>query len=248
MNSSIVPTFKIFTIFPNLFPGTLGVSVSAKSLANSIWNLHVIDIRDFAIDNYKSVDDYPFGGGAGMLMKPDVLGRAIESELKTEINPPLILATSARGFTFDQKIATSMNKILTLQNRSIYIICGRFEGIDERLLEHYGVIEINLGKFVVFGGEAAAMLMIESVVRLISGICGNSGTILEESYAQNTEYENLMEHAQYTHPRIWNERSVPETLTSGHHANIAKFNLNCAKEITKKYTEMSFEDCCAQKI
>lgn len=221
---------KIFTIFPQAFPGVLGLSICGRALEEKKWSLKVIDIKNFAYDKHKTVDETPFGGGAGMLMKPDVLGNAIESELKTETEPPLIILTSARGECFNQNIA---NK-LSLITQTIYIICGRFEGVDQRFIDFYNITEINLGKFVLFGGEVAAMTMLEAIIRLLPNVLGNAETIKEESYSIGTEFENLMEYPQYTKPKIWNNIEVPKILFSGHHQNIKNWRLEKAEEITKK--------------
>jgi tRNA (guanine37-N1)-methyltransferase len=224
-------TVKVFTIFPEVFPGTLGISLPLKALKEGKWKLEVINIRDFAKDKHKSVDEYPYGGGSGMLMKADVLGDAIESELAKETSKPLIILTSARGKTFNQKMASDFSKL-----EAIYIICGRFEGVDERFIEYYNISEINLGKFVLFGGETAAITMLEAVVRLLPEVLGNAKTTDEESYAIGTEFEDLMEYPQYTAPREWKGLEVPEVLVSGDHAKIKKWRLLKAKEITEKYT------------
>lgn len=232
--------FKIFTLFPNIFPSTLGVSVPARALKNNLVKLEIINISDFATDKYKTVDEYPFGGGAGMLMKPDVLSAAIESELKKETEKPLIILTSARGFTLNQKIARDISYLYNTA-RSIYIICGRFEGVDERLIEYYNMVEINLGKFVLFGGEVAALAIIESIIRMIPNVLGNEETHNEESYSIETEFENLMEYPQYTKPKAWNEMEVPEVLVSGNHKKIKEWRLAKAKEITRKYETSNFK-------
>jgi tRNA (guanine37-N1)-methyltransferase len=224
-------TVKVFTIFPEVFPGTLGISLPFKALKEGKWKLEVINIRDFPKDKHKSVDEYPYGGGSGMLMKADVLGDAIESELTKETSKPLIILTSARGRTFNQKMASDFSKL-----EVIYIICGRFEGVDERFIEYYNISEINLGKFVLFGGETAAITMLEAVLRLLPEVLGNAKTTDEESYAIGTEFEDLMEYPQYTAPREWKGLEVPEVLVSGDHAKIKKWRLLKAKEITEKYT------------
>ena len=230
--------FKVFTLFPQIFPATLGVSVPARGLKNNLFKLEVIDINNFALDKHKTVDDYPFGGGAGMLMKPDVLSLAIESELAKEEVKPLIILTSARGFTFNQKIA---NDLSALNQRTIYIIAGRFEGVDERFIEYYNIVEITLGQFVLFGGEVAALAIMESVIRMIPAVLGNEETHLEESYALGTEFENLMEYPQYTKPKEWKGLEVPSVLTSGNHKKIKEWRLEKAKEITNKYTFNDFK-------
>jgi tRNA (guanine37-N1)-methyltransferase len=229
---------KIFTIFPDAFPGVLGFSICGRALEQKKWNLKTINIKDFAKDKHKTVDDTPFGGGAGMLMKADVLSDAIESELKAETSSPIIILTSARGSRFNQKIASKLSSI----NKTIYIICGRFEGVDQRFIDFYQINEVNLGNFVLFGGEVAAMAMLEAIIRLIPDILGNSETTKEESYAVGTEFENLMEYPQYTKPKTWNNLEVPEILFSGHHKNIAKWRMEEAKKITKKSLNLKFLD------
>ena len=221
---------KVFTIFPEAFPGTLGLSIPKRALTEQKWELKVIDIKNFAEDKHKSVDDYPFGGGAGMLMKVDVLAKALESELAQEAAKPLIILTSARGFTFNQEIAHELAKLET-----IYIICGRFEGVDERFITHFHALELNLGKFVLFGGEVAAMAMLEATLRLLPEILGNDDTKLEESYAINTEFAELMEYPQYTKPKEWKGLEVPEILTSGNHQKIKEWRYKKAVEVTTKY-------------
>lgn len=234
-------SFKVFTIFPQLFPATLGVSVPLRALKNNLFKLEVIDINNFALDKHKTVDDYTFGGGAGMLMKPDVLSLALESELVKEKVKPFIILTSARGFTFDQKIATSLSTLGDI-NKPIYIICGRFEGVDERLIEYYNITEITLGKFVLFGGEVACLAIMEAIIRMIPNVLGNEETKLEESYAPLTEFEELMEYPQYTKPKVWKGLEVPEVLTSGHHKEIKKWRLEKAKEVTSKYKSLHFKN------
>lgn len=222
---------KVFTIFPEAFPGTLGLSLPLRAMQDGLFSLEVIDIKNFGIGKHKKVDEYPFGGGAGMLMRADVLGEAIESEMQRESEPPLIILTSARGKTFDQKTAFELSEI---KNKTLYIICGRFEGVDERFMQYYKALELNLGKFVLFGGEAAAMCIVEAVVRLLPDVLGNHETTKEESYAVGTEFENLMEYPQYTLPRVWHGISVPEVLLSGNHAKIKEWKLEEAKKITNK--------------
>jgi tRNA (guanine37-N1)-methyltransferase len=222
---------KVFTIFPDAFPSVLGLSIPKRAMDEGFWSLKVIDIKNFATDKHKTVDETPFGGGAGMLMKVDVLSNAIESELNGEEEKPLIILTSARGLTFNQKIASQF----ALETRTIYFICGRFEGVDERFIEHYNAIEMNLGKFVLFGGEVAVLTMLEAVIRLLPDVLGNEETKLEESYAQGTEFEDLMEYPQYTKPREWNGLEVPAVLLSGNHKKIKEWRLEEAKKITLKY-------------
>jgi tRNA (guanine37-N1)-methyltransferase len=228
----------VFTLFPETFPGTLGVSVPGRALKDGKWSLQVINIKDYTLDKHKTADEYPFGGGSGMLLKVDVLGRAVDDLLSKEKERPLIILTSARGETFSQKIASEFSQASAL-NKSIFIICGRFEGVDERFIEYYGAQEINIGKFVLFGGEVAAMAILEAVVRLLEGVVGSCETHKEESYALGGEFEELMEYPQYTAPRSWNGMEVPEILFSGHHSKIKEWRLKKAKEITAKFNAKS---------
>ena len=231
---------KVFTIFPEAFPSVLGLSICGRALEEGKWNLKVIDIKNFAPDKHKTVDETPFGGGAGMLMKADVLSNAIESELKLEAELPIMILTSARGICFNQKIANH----LSIQTKTIYFICGRFEGVDQRFIDFYNIIEMNLGKFVLFGGEVAVMTMLEAVIRLLPEVLGNEETTKEESYAIDTEFEDLMEYPQYTKPREWKGLEVPSILLSGHHKNIYEWRLEEAKKITAKYSNLDFFNFC----
>ena len=224
-------TVKILTVFPDLFPGPLGISVIGKALKKKIWKLDVKNIRDHAIDKHRSVDDYPSGGGAGMVFKPDVLGNAIEAAQKNFTNPKgKIIYLSPRGKLFTQKLA---KKILSYEN--IILICGRFEGVDQRVLDHYGVEELSIGNYILSGGETAAFVVIDSCVRLIPGVLGKEISNKEESFSPDTNYENLVEYDQYTKPTKWKGLNVPKTLLSGNHKEIEKWRLENAKSRTKKY-------------
>lgn len=221
---------KIFTLFPETFPGTLGISIPAKALKEKKWDLTVVDIKKFGIGKRCSVDDYPFGGGSGMLIRADVLGNALESELSTETLKPVIILTSARGHIFSQEMAIKFSAV-----ECVYIICGRFEGIDERFIEYYNALEVSLGKFVLFGGEVAAMTILEASIRVIDGVLGCKQTLEEESYTPGSPLAQLMEYPQYTNPRIWKGIEVPAVILSGNHASIKKWRLEKAGEITAKY-------------
>lgn len=223
--------FTVLTIYPEAFPGTLGISLAGKNL-NQNWHLNVINIRDYGIGKHQQVDDEVYGGGSGMLMRADVLGNAIDGALVNSKNP-LILATSPRGFLYNQKIANNMLQ----HDGDIIIICGRFEGIDYRIVEYYKILEISIGNFVLFGGEVVAMCIMESIVRLKNGICGNPHSTEEESFAVGTDFENLMEYPQYTRPAVWKNMQVPSVLSSGHHKNIKEWRLNKSQDITKFYQE-----------
>jgi len=216
---------KVLTIFPSMFPGPLQESVIGAALANKKWQLDIINIRDFAEDKHKTVDDYTIGGGSGMLMKPDVLGKAIDHAL---INGKRkIFYLSPRGRILNQRLVKEI-----LDYRDIALICGRYEGVDQRVLDYYHVEEVSIGDYVISGGELAAYVLIDSCVRLIPGVLKNQE--MEESFALNTDYENLLEYSQYTKPNVWNDISVPEVLLTGHHKNIARWRLQRAIEITNK--------------
>ena len=220
---------KILTIFPNLFPGPLGISVIGRALKKKLWTLDIKNIRDFATDKHKSVDDTPAGGGAGMIFKPDVLGRAIEATQKKITTPAKIIYMSPRGKLLTQRVAKKI-----LSDKNIILICGRFEGIDQRILEHYKIEELSIGNYILSGGETAAFAVIDACVRLIPGVLGKDISSEEESFGLNTEYENLVEYDQYTRPSIWKGLGIPDVLLSGNHKEIKKWQLTNAQAQTKK--------------
>ena len=210
----------VLTIFPEIFPGFLAHSLTGKALEKGIWNLKAVNIRDYAFDKHGSVDDTPCGGGAGMIMRPDVLGEAIEHNHKNG----KIVYMSPKGVPLTQK------KVHELANcENLTILCGRFEGIDERIIEEYDIEEISIGDYILTGGEQAAMVLIDAVVRLLDGVLGNSASTENESFEQG-----LLEYPQYTRPIEWKNRKVPEILLSGHHENIAKWQKEQAEKITKQ--------------
>ena len=219
--------FTVLTLFPDAFPGTLGLSVAGNSL-NKDWFLNVVDIRKYGIGKWQNVDDEVYGGGSGMLMRADVLSMALEDCVTGN---DIILATSPRGVMYSQKIANS----LSLSGKNIIIICGRFEGIDFRLVEKYNILEVSIGNFVLFGGEVASMCIMESIVRLREGVCGNFSSVDEESFSVGSDFESLMEYPHYTRPPEWEGLEVPSVLRSGHHGKIKKWRLKQAKRWTKFY-------------
>lgn len=221
---------KIFTIFPNLFPGPLSVSIIGDSLKNNIWNLEVIDIRNFAFDNRKTVDDAPYGGGAGMVMKADVLANAIDQNI-TDIKQTKFIYLSPRGTPFNQKKAIELST-----EKNLALICGRYEGIDQRVIDFYNMEEISIGDYVLSGGELPAMILLDAIVRNLPGVLGAEESLSEESFgdAKNSAYNNLLEYPHYTKPQNWLGLEVPEILLSGHHKNIANWRLEQAKKITKE--------------
>ncbi len=210
---------KILTIFPEMFPGFLGYSLTGKALEENKWQLEAVNIRDYALDKHKSVDDTPCGGGAGMIMRPDVLGRAIEANHAGG----RIIYMSPKGMPLTQKKAHELAKA-----EELTVICGRFEGIDERIIEAYNVEEISIGDYILTGGEQAAQIMLDAVIRLLPGVLGNEASLDDESF------ENaLLEYPQYTRPIEWEGREVPEVLLSGHHQKIADWRREQAEIATK---------------
>lgn len=227
--------FTVITLYPEAFPGTLGVSLAGRTLGTQ-WFLNVINLRNYGIGVHKQVDDEVYGGGSGMLIRADILGNALTDCLKNKENAT-ILATSPRGFTYDQKIATNLSQA----SSEIIIICGRFEGMDYRIIEHFNILEVSIGNFVLFGGEVAAMCIMESIIRLQDGVCGNASSVEEESFAVGTDFENLMEYPQYTRPATWNGIEVPAVLRSGNHAEIKKWRLQQSKKLTEFYQHNQYK-------
>ena len=211
---------KILTIFPEIFPGFLGTSLTGRALKDGIWNIEAVNIRDYAFDKHGSVDDTPCGGGAGMIMRPDVLGNAIDHNYKGG----KIIYMSPRGQVLTQQKVHELSK-----EDNLTIICGRFEGIDERVLEEYNIEELSIGDYILTGGEQAAMIMLDAVIRLLPNVLGNAAS------TENESFENgLLEYPQYTRPIEWKNRKVPEVLLSGHHENVAKWQKEKALQITKE--------------
>ena len=211
---------QIFTLYPEFFPGPLSKGLYGKALEKKIWNLKVVNIRDAAEDKHKTVDDTPFGGGAGMLLKADILARSIDKNLKDNSR---IFYLSPKGKKFDQKLAKELSK-----EKSINLICGHFEGVDERLLSTRNIEEISIGDFILSGGESAAVVIIDSILRLLPGVLGN------DSSKKNESFENgLLEYPQYTKPQIWEKKGVPEVLLSGDHAKIKDWRLSQSEAITR---------------
>ncbi len=215
---------KIITLFPDAFPGVLGESLTGKALQEGLWQLETVDLRQFGIGKHRNVDDTPAGGGAGMVLRADVLGDAIETTMAdVEGNWPLIYL-SPRGRPMDQKMMQTLARC-----DGVTLLCGRFEGVDERVLEHYGVQEVSLGDFVMTGGEIAAQAMIDATVRLIPGVLGNEASTEEESFSSG-----LLEHPQYTRPTEWKGHKIPDVLMSGHHGKVAEWRHRKSEEITRK--------------
>lgn len=211
---------KILTIFPEIFPGFLGFSLTGKALKEGIWQLQTVNIRDYAFDKHGSVDDTPCGGGAGMIMRPDVLGEAIEHNYEGG----KIIYMSPKGKPLTQQKVRELSK-----EGNLMVICGRFEGVDERVIEEYNIEEISIGDYILTGGEQAAMIMLDAIVRLLPNVLGNSASVENESFEGN-----LLEYPQYTRPVEWKGRKVPDVLMSGHHENVAKWQKEQALQITKE--------------
>jgi tRNA (guanine37-N1)-methyltransferase len=213
------------TIFPEMFPGPLGHSLAGKALKEGVWSLEAVDIRRFATDRHGTVDDAPFGGGAGMVMKPDVLSAAIGSVSQPGV-PRLLM--SPRGAPFSQARARELAK-----GPGVLLVCGRFEGVDERVIEAHALEEVSVGDFVLSGGEIAAMAVMDGCVRLLPGVMGAAHSGDEESFE-----DGLLEYPHYTRPATWAgpdgiERRVPEILVSGHHGKVAEWRMKQREEITR---------------
>ena len=211
---------RIFTLYPEIFPGPLNKGLYGKALSNKIWNLDIINIRDSAEDKHKTVDDTPFGGGSGMLIKPDVLARSIDQHINKSEK---IFYLSPKGKLFNQETAKSLSK-----EHCINLICGHFEGVDQRLLETRNIEEISVGDYILSGGETAALIIIDSILRLVPGILGNEKSVYEESFENG-----LLEYPQYTKPQLWKEKNVPDILLSGDHSKIKDWRLSQSEAITR---------------
>lgn len=208
--------FDVFTIFPEWFDSPLNCSLLGKAIKRGIVEVHCHNIRDYAEDKHKVVDDYPYGGGAGMVMKPEPIFNAVEkvlAELPAEYGKPPIILLSPQGRAFNHKVAVQLS-----QHRCIFLICGHYEGVDERVREHLATDEISIGDYVLSGGEPAAMVIIDAVSRFVPGVLGNRESLLSESFANG-----LLEHPQYTRPRVFRGWEVPSVLLSGDHEAIRKW-------------------------
>ncbi len=214
-------TARVFTLYPEIFPGPLDKGLYGKALEKKIWSLEVVNIRDSAEDKHKTVDDTPFGGGNGMLLKPDVLGKSIDKNAK---KGERIFYLSPKGKKFDQKFAKELSK-----EKTINLVCGHFEGVDERILGTRGIEEISIGDYILSGGESASFVVIDSILRLLPNVIGNNMSKHDESFENG-----LLEYPQYTKPQIWEEKSVPEVLLSGDHAKIKGWRLSQSEAITRR--------------
>ena len=211
---------QIFTLYPEIFPGFLSKGLYGKALSNKTWNLKVVNIRDSAEDKHKTVDDTPFGGGSGMLIKADILAKSID---KNKNKNERIFYLSPKGKKFDQEFAKELSK-----EKSISLICGHFEGVDERVLLTRNIEEISIGDYILSGGESAAFVVLDSILRLLPGILGNEQSKNDESFEKG-----LLEYPQYTKPQIWEEKNVPDVLLSGNHSKVKNWRLSQSEAITR---------------
>ena len=211
---------RIFTLYPEFFPGPLGKGLYGKALAANIWELETVNIRNYATDKHKTVDDTTYGGGSGMLIKPDVLANSLDSNLNSNEK---IIYLSPKGKLFNQELAKKLSK-----ERTINLICGHFEGVDQRVIESRNIEEVSIGDFVLSGGESAAFVMLDSIIRLLPGVLGNEISVEEESFENG-----LLEYPQYTKPQIWEKKTVPDVLLSGDHAKIKDWRLSQSEAITR---------------
>ena len=221
---------KIITIYPDMFPGILGHSIIGRALKENKWSLDTINLHDFGHDERKSVDDNPFGGGPGMIIRPDVVENAVISALSNNKTNMSLLYMTPSG-----KLLKQQDLIKFSQKKGIIILCGKYEGVDSRVIDSLNFEQISVGDYVLSGGEVAAQVLVEGCVRLLPGVLGHSESVSEESFS-----ENLLEYPQYTRPQVWvdkngNEHHVPDILVSGHHEKINEWRKNKSIEVTKKF-------------
>ena len=211
---------RVFTLYPEFFPGPLGKGLYGKALAEKIWKLETVNIRDYATDKHKTVDDTTYGGGSGMLIKPYVLANSLDKNINSKEK---IIYLSPRGKLFNQKLAKELSK-----ERTVNLICGHFEGVDQRVIESRNIEEVSIGDFILSGGESAAFVMLDAIIRLLPGVLGTETSVEEESFENG-----LLEYPQYTKPQIWEEKTVPDVLLSGDHAKIKDWRLSQSEAITR---------------
>ena len=222
-------SIKIITAFPDMFPGVLGYSILGKALKEKKWNLDIVNLHDFGHKNRKNIDDEPFGGGPGMVVRPDVVEKALNSIISNSNKNFFLVYMTPSGKILNQKILKKLGDF-----DEIIILCGRFEGIDYRAIEILGFNEISIGDYILMGGEVAAQVLVEGCIRLIPGVLGHPESVLEESFSNH-----FLEYPQYTRPKIWTDiegkkHGVPEILLSGHHENIKRWRKDKSFEVTKK--------------
>ena len=211
---------QVFTLYPEFFPGPLSKGLYGKALSKNLWNLNIVNIRDAAEDKHKTVDDTPYGGGSGMLLKADVLAKSLD---QNKIEGEKVIYLSPKGKKFDQNYARELSN-----EKSVSFICGHFEGVDERVLSTRNIEEISIGDYILSGGETAAFVVIDSILRLLPGVLGNENSKADESFENG-----LLEYPQYTKPQIWEEKAVPEVLLSGDHSKIKDWRLSQSEAITR---------------
>jgi tRNA (guanine37-N1)-methyltransferase len=228
-------TAQVITLFPNAFPGVLSESLIGKALHDGLWQLQTYDLRDFGEGRHRNVDDTPAGGGAGMVLRADILQKAIVAARRNARGTMPLIYLSPRGRPFDQAMAQRLAK-----TDGVTLLCGRFEGVDDRVLTHYGIEEVSLGDFVLTGGEIAAQALIDATVRLIPRVLGNQASTEEESFSHG-----LLEHPHYTKPAVWEGHAIPEVLLSGHHANVTDWRRAMAERLTKERRPDLWRAYCA---
>jgi tRNA (guanine37-N1)-methyltransferase len=211
---------RVFTLYPEYFPGYLNKGLFGKAMSEKIWNLETVNIRDYSFDKHKTVDDTPYGGGNGMLIKADVLAKSLDEKIKEKEK---IIYLSPKGKLFNHKYAKEFSS-----EKSLNLICGHFEGIDERIIQSRNIEEISIGDFILSGGEAAAFIILDAVLRFLPGVLGNENSTEEESFENG-----LLEYPQYTKPQIWEDKRVPDVLLSGDHAKIKDWRLSQSEAITR---------------
>jgi tRNA (guanine37-N1)-methyltransferase len=211
---------SVLTLFPEMFPGPLGLSLAGKALANGLWSLDPVNVRDFATDKHRTVDDTPFGGGAGMVMRPDIIDAAVASV--ADGRP--IIALTPRGRLFTQSLAADLAR-----TPGVILLCGRYEGIDQRVIDARDMIEVAIGDYILSGGEPAALVILDAIIRLLPGVMGAAASAEDESFSTG-----LLEYPHYTRPADWNGRRVPEVLLSGNHAAITAWRRQQSKHTTRE--------------
>jgi len=211
---------SVLTIFPDMFPGPLGASLAGKARDKGIWSLDPVDLRDYTTDKHRTVDDTPAGGGPGMVMKPDVIARAIDA-VAADTRPRLLM--SPRGTPLTQARVAAL-----AQGPGVVLLCGRFEGVDERVIAGRSLEEVSIGDYVLAGGELAAMVLVDACVRLLPGVMGREGSLAEESFA-----DGLLEYPQYTRPQVWEDRAIPDVLVGGDHGKVAAWRREAAERLTQ---------------
>lgn len=214
------------TLFPEMFPGPLAYSLAGKALEKGIWSLETLNIRDFATDKHKTVDDTCYGGGTGMVMRPDIVDAAI-SAARAKLPEAQLIYFTPRGQAITQKLVGE------LAQKDLILLCGRFEGVDERVLEEHAPLEISLGDYVLSGGEIPAIALLDACLRLVEGVITDHSAVTEESFGLDADYAGLLEYPHYTRPPVWKGRGIPDVLLSGHHEQIRAWRLAEAERATK---------------